>query len=144
MVETSVGTPEQAKPGPSAGPAKHPGQNKKPKKPMDKPTQAKYPVKVPKGMSKTLDPPTMKQKNNESKNKPVTNEPLVAESAFAVDSGFISRNREIGFHPSVSGWTHVVDDAYAELRNDSKIQVSKDLPIEAFRYYASSGLEPSV
>lgn len=105
---------------------------------MDKPTQAKHPIKVSKGMSKTLDPPTMKQQNDESKNKTVTNESLVAESAFAVDSGFLSRNREIGFHPSLTGWTHVVDDAYAELRNDSKIQVSKELPIEAFRYYAAS------
>lgn len=138
MVETSVGTPEQAKAGPSAGPAKQPGQGKKPRKPMDKPTQAKFPVKVPKGMSKTLDPPTMKKANDESKNKPVTNESLVAESAFAVDSGFVARNREIEFHPSIAGWTQVVDDAYAELRNDSKVQVSKELPIEAFRYYAAS------
>lgn len=105
---------------------------------MDKPTQAKFPVKVPKGMSKTLDPPTMKKANDESKNKPVTNESLVAESAFAVDSGFVARNREIEFHPFIAGWTQVVDDAYAELRNDSKVQVSKKLPIEAFRYYAAS------
>lgn len=124
--------------GPSAGPAKHPAQGKKPKKPMDKPNQAKHPVKAPKGMSRTLDPPTMKKANEESKNKPVTNEYLVSESAFAVDSGFIIRNREIGFHPSLTGWTHVVDDAYAELRNDAKVQVSKELPVEAFRYYAAS------
>lgn len=138
MVETDVGTSDQAKPGPSAGQAKQSGKAKKPRKPMDKPTQVKHPIKVPKGMSKTCDPPTMKQQNDESKNKTVTKESLVAESAFAVDSGFISRNREIGFHPSLTGWTHVVDDAYAELRNDSKIQVSKELPIEAFRYYAAS------
>lgn len=105
---------------------------------MDKPAQAKFPVKVPKGMSKTLDPTTMKKANDESKNKPVTNESLVAESAFAVDSGFVARNREIELHPSIAGWTQVVDDAYAELRNDSKVQVSKELPIEAFRYYAAS------
>lgn len=80
----------------------------------------------------------MKKANEESKNKPVTNESLVSESAFAVDSGFISRNREIGFHQSLTGWTHVVDDAYAELRNDAKVQVSKELPVEAFRLYAAS------
>lgn len=80
----------------------------------------------------------MKKANDESKNKTVTNESLVAESVFAVDSGFTPRNREIEFHPSVSGWTHVIDDAYSELRNDSKVQVAKELPIEAFRYYASS------
>lgn len=38
----------------------------------------------------------------------------------------------------MNGWTNIVDDAYAELRNDSKIQVSKELPIEALRYYAAS------
>lgn len=105
---------------------------------MDKPKQAKNPVKLPKGMSMKLDPPTMKEQNDKSTNKPVTNESLVAESAFAVDSGFVSRHREIGFQPSITGWTSVIDDAYAELRNDVKIQVSKELPIEAFRYYSAS------
>lgn len=105
---------------------------------MDKPTQAKFPIKVPKGASKTLDPPTMKRANDESKNKPVTNESLVAESVFAVDSGFVSRNREIEFHPSAAGWIQITDDAYAELRNDAKVHVSKELPIEALRYYAAS------
>lgn len=40
----------------------------------------------------------------------------------------------------MNGWTNIVDDAYAELRNDSKttLQVSKELPIEALRYYAAS------
>lgn len=80
----------------------------------------------------------MKRANDESKNKTVTNESLVSESVFAVVSGFTPPNREIGFTPSSSGWTQVVDDAYAELRNDAKLQVSKELPIEAFRYYAAS------
>lgn len=103
MVETEVGTPDQGKPRPPPGQSKQTGKFKKPGKPMDKPTQAKHPVKVPKGMSKTLDPPTMKEQNDKSTNKPVTNESLVAESAFAVDSGFTSCNREIGFHPSLTG-----------------------------------------
>lgn len=105
---------------------------------MDKPVPAAHPVKVPKGFSRTLDPPTMKRANDESKNKVVTNESLVSESVFAVDSGFTSRNREIEFSPSLTGWTQAVDDAYAELRNDGKLQVSKELPVEAFRYYAAS------
>lgn len=105
---------------------------------MDKPVPAAHPIKLPKGFSTTLDPPTMKRANDESKNKIVTNESLVSESVFAVDSGFTPRNREIEFQPSLTGWTQVVDDAYAELRNDAKLQVSKELPIEAFRYYASS------
>lgn len=105
---------------------------------MDKPQPVAHPIKVPKGFSITLDPPTMKRANDESRNKIVTNESLVSESVFAVDSGFTPRNREIEFHPSLTGWTNVVDDAYAELRNDAKLQVSKELPIEAFRYYAAS------
>lgn len=137
MVETSNGTPDQAQAGPPAAPAKKTTQQKV-RKPMDKPTQARHPVKTPKNMSRTLDPPTMKKANDESKNKAVTNESLVTESAFVVDSGFTPKNREIEFHPSLTGWTQATDDAYAELRNDGKIQVSKELPIEAFRYYSAS------
>lgn len=138
MVETEVGTPDQSKPKLQPGQGKQPDQKRKPGKPMDKPKQAKNPVKLPKGLPRTLAPPTMKEANDRSTNKPVTNESLVAESAFVVDSGFVSRNREIGFHPSLTGWTSVIEDAYAELRNDGKIQVSKELPIEAFRYYGAS------
>lgn len=138
MADANVSTPEPAKATKPVSQAKQPGKGKKPRKPMDKPVQTAHPVKPPKRMSTTLDPPTMKKANDESRNKPVTNESLVAESVFAVDSGFISRNREIPFNPSMSGWTQVVDDAYAELRNDTKIQVSKEIPLEAFRYYAAS------
>lgn len=137
MVETSNGTPDQAQAGLPTAAAKKTTHSKS-KKPMDKPTQAKHPIKFPKNMSRTLAPPTMKKANDESTNKVVTNESLVAESAFVVDSGFTPKNREIEFHPSLTGWTQATDDAYAELRNDGKIQVSKELPIEAFRYYSAS------
>lgn len=79
----------------------------------------------------------MKRANDESRNKPVTNESLVAESVFAVDSGFVSRNREMKFHASAASWIQVANDTYAELRNDATVQVSKELPIEALRYYSA-------
>lgn len=138
MPDTPAPTPVQSRPPRPEGKSKQAGKEGKIRRPMDKPKPATHPIKVPKGFSTTLDPPSMKKANDESRNKVVTNESLVAESAFAVDSGFIARNREIEFQPSCNGWTQTVDDAYAELRNDSKLQVSKELPIEAFRYYAAA------
>lgn len=114
------------------------GRQGKPRKPMEKARPATQAVKMPLHMSGGLAPPTHKAANDASKNKPVTNESLIAESVFAVDSGFTPKQREIEFSPSTSGWTQTVDDAFVELRNDSKVQVAKELPIEAFRYYASA------
>lgn len=141
MADTPTGTPqaggkqfggENVQGKPKTNKPKNPN-----KKPAQKPQQTKDAVRLPANMATTLAPPTMKQANDKSTNKPVTNESLVSESVFAVDSGFTARHREISFTPSANGWTNVVDDSYAELRNDSKIQVTKELPIEAYRYYAS-------
>lgn len=99
MPDTQAGTPDPSRPPKKEGKGKQQGKEGKIRKPMDKPKPAGHPIRVPKGLSSTLDPPSMKQANDESKNKIVTNESLVSESAFAVDSGFTPTNREIGIPP---------------------------------------------
>lgn len=85
-----------------------------------------------------LAPPSRLQENR-SKQPSVktTEESLANESVFEPDCGFHSAQREIDFTPSATGWTDLIDQTYAELRNDKGILVSKDMPIEALRYYAS-------
>lgn len=128
---TPAGTPVPAPERNGGKNTKPQGRQGKPRKPMEKPKPATQAVKMPPHMAGGLAPPTHKAANDASKNKPVTNESLVAESVFAVDSGFTPKQREIEFSPSMSGWTQTVDDAFTELRNDSKVQVAKELPIEA-------------
>jgi len=131
--QRKTGTPEgnQSK-------AKDNSQRKtKNKQNKDKPKQTQGPILIPPGTSTTLAPPSAKAANDASQNKRVTNEPLINDSVFVSDSGFQPAKREILFSPSTTGWTATIDAAYSELRQDPAVQVAKELPIEALRYYAS-------
>lgn len=103
----------------------------------DAPIPTPGPANPSRPVSRTLPAPSLKSANQQSTNKTVTNESLISESVFATDNALQARHREIEFEASATGWTDVVDLTYAELRNDKSVQVTKELPIEALRYYAS-------
>lgn len=83
-----------------------------------------------------LAPPSMKQENDKrAAQVKTTEESLFSASIFHSEVDFKCAVRELEFSPSMTGWTPTTDVVMSELRNDKGIQVSKDLPVEALRYY---------
>lgn len=96
------------------------------------------PVQPAQPVAATLAPPQNKAKNQaKAKNSVIRDDSVFKEAIFSSERTLKPVTREISFTPASTGYTPLVNEAFAVYRGEKRQQMGKEFPPELFRYYTA-------